>query len=77
VPRFHRVTAPRVTDWRVRRKNNWRHTPSCYNTAQETPAIDRQRPGSGYRHVLLKQDVGRFIALLPDWPELSSPVFPR
>ena len=68
--RFHRVTAPGVRDGRVQRKNNWRRTPTCYNTPQDTPAIDRDRPGEGYRHLLLKRDVERFLALLPDWPEL-------
>jgi hypothetical protein len=69
--RFHRVTAPGVRRGLVRRKNNWRRTPSCYNTPQDTPAIDRDRPGEGYRHLLLKRDVERFLALLPHWPELS------
>jgi hypothetical protein len=69
--RFHRVTAPGVTNGRVRRKNNWRHTSSCYDEPRDTPGIERQRPGEGYRHLLLKRDVARFLALLPDWPELS------
>jgi hypothetical protein len=72
--RFHRVTAPGVRDGRVRRKNNWRRTPNCYNTPQNAPAIDRDRPGRGYRHLLLKRDVERFLALLPDWAELSRGV---
>lgn len=33
--------------------------------------IDRQRPGPGYRHVLMQRDVERFIRLMPDWAELS------
>jgi hypothetical protein len=33
--------------------------------------FERQRPGRGYRHVLRKADIERFIALLPDWEELS------
>jgi hypothetical protein len=69
--RFHRVTAPCVRNGQVRRKNNWRLTPNCYNTPQQTPAIDRDRPGEGYRHLFLKRDVERFLALLPDRAELS------
>jgi hypothetical protein len=71
VHHFHRVTAPGVTGGRVRRKNNWRHTPSCYDEPRDAPGIERQRPGEGYRHLLLKRDVRRFIGLLPDWEELS------
>lgn len=33
--------------------------------------FERQRPGKGFRHVLRKSDIERFIALLPDWDELS------
>jgi len=69
--RFCRVTAPGVANGRVRRKNNWRRTPNYYNTAQGRPVIDRERPGPGHRHLLLKRDVERFIALLPEWSELS------
>jgi hypothetical protein len=68
---FHRKTAPGVRNGRVRKQNNWRRTPDCYNTPQRVPAIDRERPGEGYRHLLRKQDVGRFVALLPDWDEVS------
>ena len=35
------------------------------------PVIDRQRPGKGYRHVLMQRDIETFIGLLPDWAELS------
>jgi hypothetical protein len=34
--------------------------------------FERRRPGKGFRHVLRKSDIERFIALLPDWDELSS-----
>lgn len=29
--------------------------------------MDRQRPGIGYRHLLLKRDIIAFLELLPDW----------
>jgi hypothetical protein len=69
--RFHRKTAPGVRNGRVRHRNNWKRTPDCYNTPQRVPAIDRQRPGDGYRHLLRKRDVARFVRLIPDWDELS------
>lgn len=69
--RFHHKTAPGVRDGRVRRKNNWGRTPDCYSTPQLVPAIDRRRPGPGYRHLLLKRDIRRFVELLPHWADVS------
>ncbi len=69
--RFHRRSAPKVRDGRVRKKNNWRKTPHCYNTPQHAPAIDRRRPGPGHRHLLLKPDIERFVELLPHWDDVS------
>ena len=53
-----------------RRKHNWRYTPDAALSAT-TVVLERHRPGRGYRHILSKSDVERFIALLPDWDELS------
>ncbi len=69
--RMNRKTAPKVVGGKPQRKNRWQRTPNCYNTQQELPAIDRRRPGPGYRHVLKKRDIERFVGLLPDWSELS------
>lgn len=71
MPRFHRRSAPGVRDGEVREKNNWRRSPSCYRVPQSVPAIDRRRPGDGYRHVLMKRDVERFVELLPHWDDVS------
>jgi hypothetical protein len=71
MPRFHRRTAPGVEFGEVRRKNNWRRSPSCYSVPQWAPAIDRRRPGPGYRHLLMKRDVERFVELLPHWDDVS------
>lgn len=68
---MNRRTAPKVVGGKPQRKNRWQKSPSYYNTRQEAPAIDRRRPGPGYRHVLKKRDVERFISLLPDWRGLS------
>lgn len=67
-----RKSAPRVKTGDVQKKNNWALTADYYNTAQALPVVDRQRPGAGYRHLLKQQDIYDFIALLPDWPELSK-----
>ncbi len=61
-----------VKDGRVQKKNNWELTPNYYSHSQRELVIDRQRPGAGYRHVLMQRDVERFIALLPDWEEMSQ-----
>jgi hypothetical protein len=68
---MNRKTTPKVVGGKTQRKNRWAQTPNCYNTRQDRPVIDRRRPGAGYRHVLKKRDVKRFIGLLPDWDELS------
>ena len=68
---INRRTAPKVRDGKVQRKNRTacsRHYKTYY---QNRPIIDRLDPGPGYRHVLLKRDVEKFIGLLPDWEELS------
>jgi hypothetical protein len=69
--RFNRRTAPRVVRGKVQRKNRWSPTPNYYNSSQDRPVVDRRRPGRLHRHILYKQDVLRFIDLLPDWAELS------
>lgn len=67
-----RRTAPRVVDGKVQRKNRAALSPHYDHHDQERPVIDRQRPGAGYRHVLRKEDVERFLRMLPDWGELSK-----
>jgi hypothetical protein len=68
----HRKSTPKVKRGRVQKKNNWVPTPSYYDTEQPLPVIDRQRPGRGYRHLLKKRDIVDFVAILPDWDELSK-----
>lgn len=68
---INRKATPKVVDGQVQKKNNWELAPNYYNTPQAMPVIDRQRPGKGYRHVLLQRDIETFIGLLPDWAELS------
>lgn len=70
--RFHRKTAPGVRDGRVQRKNNWKHSPCPYRDPPQRLVIDRQRPGRGYRPVLLKRDIERFVTLIPDWDRLAA-----
>lgn len=70
--RFHRKTAPGVRAGRVQRKNNWDRTPGVFAAAPRSRlVVNRLRPGDGYRHVLLKRDIERFVELIPNWDELS------
>jgi hypothetical protein len=68
---LHRKSAPKVRDGSVRHKNNWSRTPRYPRPTEGRIAIDRERPGEGYRHLLLRRDIERFLTLLPDWDELS------
>lgn len=68
---INRKSAPGVSSGRVQKKNNPEWTANYYTTAPPSLVIDRQRPGQGYRHVLMQRDVEKFIRLLPDWAELS------
>ena len=66
-----RRQAPGVKNGRVQKKNNWDVSPDYYSHELRELVIDRQRPGAGYRHVLMQRDVERFIQILPDWAEMS------
>ena len=68
---INRKSTPRVVGGRVQKKNNPQGTGTYYDTPPLALVIDRQRPGAGYRHVLMQRDVEKFIRLLPDWAQLS------
>jgi hypothetical protein len=69
---LQRRSAPKVRDGSVQHRNNWTPTRRYHRPAGSDVVVYRERPGAGYRHVLLKRDVERFLALLPDWEELSA-----
>ncbi len=68
---LNRKSTPQVIGGRVQKKNNPEWTANYYSTPPPSLVIDRQRPGKGYRHLLLQRDIEAFIRLLPDWAELS------
>ena len=68
---INRKSTPGVAGGRVQKKNNPEWTANYYTTAPASLVIDRQRPGQGYKHVLMQRDIEKFIRLLPDWAELS------
>src|ERR1700747_3087600 len=69
---MHRKTAPKVQGGKALRKNNWDPNTDAVMLAGTAVAFERRRPGPGYRHLLRKADLERFIALLPDWDELAA-----
>lgn len=68
--RYHRRTAPKVVDGKVQPQNNWRHSEANYSATHQIK-LERYPPNPGYRHVVSPPDVSAFLALLPDWRELS------
>ena len=66
-----RKTTPAVAGGRVLKKNRTGESPSLDNTEPTRPEFVRQSPGKGYKHLLLKRDMERFVGLLPNWEELS------
>ncbi len=69
---INRKATPKVVDGQVQKKNNSERSPGYYDTPPPALVIDRQRPGKGYQHVLMQQDIETFIGLLPEWNELSK-----
>lgn len=68
---INRKSAPGVKAGRVQRKNRSARTPYYPEVPGQGPAFVRERPGAGYRHLLLVADVKAFVELIPGWAELS------
>ena len=67
-----RRNALRTRDGRVQKKNNWGANRDDYFAWRRAEIrLVRERPGSGYRHVLTVAQVREFIELLPDWDEAA------
>ena len=43
-----------------------------YGSCSTRPPIVRQSPAAGFRHILTRSDVERFIRLIPDWDAASN-----
>lgn len=69
---MHPRTTPGVRRGEVQRKHRWELTPDYAHGRFDELRFDRQAPGREYRHLLGRRDVERFLALLPDWEELST-----
>lgn len=65
---------PRVRGGRVLTKNNHAAHPNDYRLSPQTGGLvlEKKRPGDGYRHLITIADLKKFIALVPEWDELSD-----
>jgi len=70
--RFHRKTTPKVAEGTVQKKNRTDLSPTACSPVSGGPAVQRLKPGFGYRHVLRQRDVTDFLRLLPDWERFSE-----
>lgn len=70
--RGNRRSAMKVRNGRVQRKNRWATTPNYLTHDMPSLVIDRKNPGREYRHLVSKEEVRRFVELLPDWDELRD-----
>jgi hypothetical protein len=66
-----RRSAMKVRDGRVQRKNRSTTTANYLTHDMPELVIDRKNPGPGYRHLVSKDDLRRFLTILPNWNELQ------
>jgi hypothetical protein len=67
-----RKTNPRVRDGRVQPKNRRTRSDARDQQLLSWPEIGRERAGRTWRHVVSKEDLQSFVALIPDWLEVSD-----
>jgi len=70
-PGFARRSTPKVKNGKVQRKNRWVQSPNYYLKNRKAILIERRKPGRGYRHIVTREDIEKFIELIPNWAELS------
>jgi hypothetical protein len=64
---MRRKTTPKVRDGKVQRKNRTDRS----DLLPERLHIIRERPGRGYKHYVTKEDIEKFIKLIPKWENKS------
>jgi hypothetical protein len=67
-----RKTNPGVRGGKVQKKNWDGTTHNYYDHDEPELVIQRRRPGAGARHILTNDDIRRFIAIIPEWAQLSQ-----
>ena len=67
-----RKSTPKVLGGKVHKKNNWQLSKDYYIAPEpQMVVVDRQRPREGFKHVLRKEDIYKFLELLPGWNQLA------
>ena len=72
---FSRKVAPAVKQGKVQKKHNHTLTETYYHplpTSAGPLIIERHNPGKGFRHVVSKDELARFISIIPEWRMLST-----
>jgi len=64
-------STPKVKDGKVQKKNRWTQSPNYYCSDFDRLVIERRNPGKGFRHILTREDVERFVRLVPEWNEIA------
>jgi len=67
-----RKTNPGVKAGVVQKKNNATTTGDYYKEPLTHWRFEKQKPGPGFKHVLGKQDLDRFIEIVPGFEDLSK-----
>jgi hypothetical protein len=67
-----RKVTPGVSGGKVRKKHRWKLTPPDNYAQTSGLEIIRRSPGPNSIHVVDERDILRFIALIHDWPDISS-----
>ncbi|MFP4105072.1 MAG: hypothetical protein ACLFVU_03185 [Phycisphaerae bacterium] len=57
---------------RAKKHGKTSRLPGYFQQPDELPAVERLRPGRGYKHLLLQTDVIDFLSLLPQYNDLSQ-----
>jgi hypothetical protein len=67
-----RKTNPRVIDGVVQKKNNATSTGDYWREPMTRWKFEKGRPRPGFRHVVGKQNLDRFIEIIPGFDDLSK-----
>ena len=70
---FFRKTTPKADRSKIPTKQRTQRKISVPGSpVNRFPEILKEKPGPGYRHILKKRDLLKFVSILPDWDQLSQ-----
>ena len=68
---YNRRQGLKVVDGKTQRKNNWELTPNYLTVRPAKLLVEKLDPGRGYRHVVSRRDILKFVEIIPDWNVLA------